>query len=104
MSRRQGTNRPVPVKEVLNGLLKPGDWQILQQRHLIREVWERVVPPALRAQARLLDLKRGELRVSVAASPVMQELQFLQPRLVAEIARVLGPGIVREVRFLPGPD
>ncbi len=101
MSRRQGVTRPVSVQEILDGLLKPGDWQALEQRRLVREVWERVVPGTLKAQARLVDLKRRELWVAVTASPVVQELQFLKPRLLEELAKVLGTGVIREVRFRP---
>ncbi len=99
MAKRQGLNRPVSVREVLDGLLKPGDWQILEQRRLVREVWERVVPANLKAQAHLVDLKRRELRIAVAASPYVQELQFLKPKLLAELEKALGPGVIREVRF-----
>lgn len=99
MARRQGTSRPVAVREVLDGLLRPGDWQVLEQRRLVREVWERVVPATLKAHASLMDLKRRELWVAVAASPFVQELQFLKPKLLAELEKVLGPGVIREVRF-----
>lgn len=101
MASRKTTPRPLPLKEVLEGLIKPGDWQALEQRRLIREVWERVVPPRLRTQAALVDLKRRELVVAVTPGGWMQELHFLKPRLLAELDRALGPGVVREVRCLP---
>jgi len=102
MAKRTGPTRPVSVQEILSDLLKPGDWQGLAQRRLIREVWERVVPVPLRARATLLDLKRRELLVKVSPGPWMQELQFLRPRLLQEWDKALGPGVVREVRFTPG--
>ncbi|MEJ5329281.1 MAG: DUF721 domain-containing protein [Desulfobaccales bacterium] len=101
MAPRKTTPRPLPLREVLEGLIKPGDWQALEQRRLIREVWERVVPPRLQTQATLVDLKRRELVVAITPGPWMQELHFLKPRLLAELDRALGPGVVREVRCLP---
>lgn len=101
MAPRKATLRPLPLREVLEGLIKPGDWQALEQRRVIREVWEQVVPPRLRAQAVLVELRRRELVVAVTPGPWMQELHFVKQRLLAELARTLGPGVVREVRCLP---
>lgn len=99
MAKRQGPPRPVAVREVLDDLLKPGDWHILEQRRLVREVWDRVIPANLKAHAALVDLKRRELWVAAAAAPFLQELLFLKPRLLSEFDKVLGPGVIREVRF-----
>lgn len=101
MAPRKATPKPLPLKEILEGLIRPGDWQALEQRRLIREVWEQVVPPRLRSQAVLVELRRRELVVAVTPGPSMQELHFLKPRLLAELNRALGPGVVREVRCLP---
>lgn len=101
MAARKATPRPLPLREVLEGLIKPGDWQALEQRRVIREVWEQVVPPRLRSQATLVEVRRRELVVAVTPGPWMQELHFLKPRLLAELEQVLGPGVVREVRCLP---
>ncbi len=94
--------RPLAVKDVLQGLLRPGDWQLLEQRRRIREVWERVVPPSLLAHSQLVDLRRRELWVGVSASPWVQELQFLKPRILAQMAKELGSGVVVDVRFTIG--
>ena len=102
MVKRQPQARPVAVKDVLRDLLGPGDRQALEQRQLIRQVWETALPPALRAQTRLTDFRRKELWVEVASSAVSQELQFLKPRLMEELSRALGPGVVTDVRFRVG--
>lgn len=101
MAPRKATPKPLPLKEILEGLIRPGDWQALEQRRLIREVWEQVVPPRLRSQAVLVELRRRELVVAVTPGPWMQELHFVKPKLLAELDRALGPGVVREVRCLP---
>ncbi|MBW1992634.1 MAG: DUF721 domain-containing protein [Deltaproteobacteria bacterium] len=99
MAKRQNLPRPVPVKEVLDKVLRPGDWRSLEQRRQIREAWERAVPAAVLPHTRLAAVRRGELWVEVQASPWIQELQFYKPAILQELARTLGPGIIREVRF-----
>ncbi|MDP3183077.1 MAG: DUF721 domain-containing protein [Desulfobaccales bacterium] len=102
MAKRQVLGRPVAVKEVLKGFLKPGDWDALKMRRQIRRVWEAVVPAQLLAQTRLVDLRRKELWIEVSASPLSQELQFLKPRILQELEKALGPGIIRDLRFTVG--
>ncbi|MBM4285564.1 MAG: DUF721 domain-containing protein [Deltaproteobacteria bacterium] len=102
MSKRQTLKRPVPVREVLAGLIKPGDWQALEQRRRLRAVWEKVVPEPVRSHTRLADFSRRELRVEVSASVWVQELQFLKPKILNAFAEALGKGVVREVRFRLG--
>jgi predicted nucleic acid-binding Zn ribbon protein len=102
MAKRERMDRPASVKELLQRFLKPGDWQSLEQRRLIREVWEKVVPRSLLAHTRLMDVRRRELWVEVSASPWVQELQFLKPKILQELDRILGPGVIREVRFSVG--
>ncbi len=102
MSKRPAMPRPLPVKDVLQGLLTPGDREALAQRQTIRRVWETVVPRALLAQTRLLEVRRKELWVEVAASPLSQELQFLKPRILQALDQSLGPGRITDVRVRLG--
>jgi predicted nucleic acid-binding Zn ribbon protein len=102
MSKRQRLSKPVAVRQVLEGLIRPGEWQSLEQRRRLRAVWEAEVPLSLQAHARLVDFVRRELWVEVSASPWVQELQFLKPRLLESFARALGSGVVRDVRFRVG--
>ena len=91
MAKRPHLRRPVPVQEVVRGILSPGDRDGLELRQQIRRVWEAVVPAGLADQARLVDLRRKELWVEVSASPWAQELQFLKPKILAALDRALGP-------------
>jgi hypothetical protein len=100
-TRGQSSSRPVPVKEVLKEMLH-GDWQGLEARQRIRAVWETTLPPALLTQTRLVDWRRKELWVEVAASAVGQELQFLKPRILKALEQALGPGVIRDLRFMVG--
>ncbi len=102
MTKRQPLNRPVALKEVLQGLLPRGDWDALEQRRQVRRVWEATVPAQLLAQTRLVDLRRKELWIEVSSSPGSQELQFLKPRILEELAKSLGPGVIRDLRFRVG--
>ena len=47
MAKRPHLPRPVPVQEVVRGILSPGDRDSLDLRQQIRRVWEAVVPAAL---------------------------------------------------------
>jgi len=102
MVKRSSLNRPVAVKDVLQDLLNPGDREALELRQRIRRVWEAVVPAAMRDHARLVDLKRQELWVEVSDSVWGGELQFLKPRILDELDRLLGPGKVRDLRLRVG--
>jgi hypothetical protein len=101
MSKRKSA-RPVAVAQVLEGILKPGDWQVLELRQRVRTAWEMAVPGALRAKARLVDLKRHELWVEAGSSALVQELQFLKPKILKALEQALGAGVIREVRFRVG--
>jgi hypothetical protein len=102
MAKRHSLPRPVPVKEVVQKILAPGDREALELRQRIRRVWEAEVPASLLRQSRLLDLCRQELWVEVSTSPVSQELQFLKPKILAALDRALGPGKVKDLRVRVG--
>lgn len=102
MAKRQPLPRPVAVREVLQGLMKPRDWDNLGQRSLIRQVWEAVVPPPLLGHTRLVEVRRRELWVEVSAAAWSQELHFLKPAILLAMAKKLGPGVIEDLRFRIG--
>ncbi|MEW6659572.1 MAG: DUF721 domain-containing protein [Thermodesulfobacteriota bacterium] len=99
MTKRQPLARPLAVREVLLGLMKPLDWENLAQRSLIRQFWEAMVPPEILPHTRLLEVRRRELWVEVSAAAWGQELQFLRPAILGELERALGPGVIRNLRI-----
>jgi hypothetical protein len=101
MTKRK-LERPVALQQVLGDILRPGDWQVLEQRQKVRAAWEKVVPAALREEARLVDLKRRELWVEASSAALVQELQFLKPKILKSLEQALGAGVIREVRFKVG--
>lgn len=102
MAKRQSLPKPVAVREVLKGLMKPLDWDNLELRSRIRQVWEAAVPPAMLPHTRLLQVRRGELWVEVSAAVWGQELQFLRSGILGELAKALGPGVIQDLRFRIG--
>jgi hypothetical protein len=102
MAKRQLLPKPVAVKEVIQGLMKPLDWANLGQRSRIRQVWEKVVPPELLPHTRLLEVRRRELWVEVSAAAWGQELQFLRSGILGELEKALGPGIIEDLRLRIG--
>ena len=102
MAKRQPLPRPVAVREVLQGLMKPLDWENLGQRSRIRQVWEKVLPPEMLPHTRLLEVRRRELWVEVSAAAWGQELKFLGPDILKELQKVLGSGVIQDLRIRVG--
>ncbi len=102
MAKRPRLPRPVAVKDVLQGLLNPGDRDALELRQQIRQVWDDTVPAALREQTRLVDLRRKELWVEVRDPIWGQELQFLRSAILEELVEALGPGKIKDQRIRVG--
>jgi hypothetical protein len=102
MAKRKPLDRPVAVRQVLESVIRPGDWHTLELRQQVRAIWEQAVPERFRAQARLVDLKRHELWVEADSSALLQELQFLKPKILAALEKDLGAGCIRDVRFKVG--
>jgi hypothetical protein len=102
MAKRPRSPRPVPVKEIMQAVLSPGERDALELRQTIRRIWEAVVPAPLLSHTRLVELRRQELWVEVDASSWGQELQFLKPRILEALARTLGPQKVLDLRLRVG--
>lgn len=102
MVKRKPSERPLAVGQVLESVIRPGDWHTLELRQQVRAVWEQAVPERFQAQARLVDLKRHELWVEADSSALVQELRFLKPKILEALEKGLGPGRIREVRFKVG--
>lgn len=94
--------RPVSVGQVLGGIIRPGDWHALELRQRVRTAWEKALPKKYGEQTKLIDLKRHELWVEAGSSALVQELQFLKPKIIEALEKALGPGVIREVRFKVG--
>ncbi|MBM4294938.1 MAG: DUF721 domain-containing protein [Deltaproteobacteria bacterium] len=100
--KRTSLSKPVALKQVVQELLKPGDWDGLEHRRRIRGIWEALLPAHLLGQTRLVEVRRRELWVEVSAPAWTQELQFHKPRVLEELEKSLGRGVIRDIRFTLG--
>ncbi|MCK4600106.1 DUF721 domain-containing protein [Candidatus Bipolaricaulota bacterium] len=71
-----------------------------QQRALL--FWEDVVGERIARLTRAERFTAGTLVVNVTSSTVAQELSFFKERYIERINELLGEGILREIRFVPG--
>lgn len=62
--------------------------------------WPELVGRAVAANARALHVKRGVLTVSVTSSVWATELSMRIPALLDKISEALGPGVVKDIRFV----
>lgn len=102
MTKRANLSEPAPIQEILAKILKPGDLRQLERESRLRQVWDANLSATLRQHTQLVDFSRGTLTVAVAASPWMQELHFLKPRLLAALQRELGERVIKDIRFRLG--
>jgi hypothetical protein len=100
--KRTPLPKPVALKEVVDGLLSPGDREGLEQRRRVRATWEAVLPAHLLSRSRLVEVRRRELWVEVTAPAWTQELQFHKPRILEELEKSLGRGVIKDIRFTLG--
>jgi predicted nucleic acid-binding Zn ribbon protein len=64
------------------------------------EEWAAVVGARIAKHTTAVGFREGVLRVEVEGSAWMQELGFLQRKLIQKINRHLGRDTVREIRFI----
>lgn len=99
MSKRRPSAGPTRVKDILGHWLKPADWRQLELQATLREAWEKSVSPAVVAHTRLVEFKRKVLIVEVATHAWLQELHFLKPKILADMQQLLGPKLLKDLRF-----
>ena len=63
--------------------------------------WPELVGPALAARSTVLDFQEGRLVIEAGSAAVMQELGMRRAALLAEFEERFGPGLVREIAFVP---
>ena len=63
--------------------------------------WPELVGPALAARSAVLDFQDGRLVIEAGSAVVMQELGMRRAALLAEFEAHFGPGLVREIVFVP---
>ncbi|MBM3323467.1 DUF721 domain-containing protein [candidate division WOR-3 bacterium] len=64
--------------------------------------WPECVGAKVAEHTRALYVERESLVVAVDSPAWMTELSFLRPQILAQLAKRTGPGLVRDLRFVPG--
>ena len=83
------------LASVLSGLGLKG--RLKEREALV--LWPDVVGEEIAHRSRALRIKEGVLYVRVDSAAWSQELHFLKATILARFDEVLGPGLVKEIRF-----
>lgn len=94
---------PERLSRTLESLLLSAGLPEVGLRVALARAWERIVGPLLSGRTRPSRVRGGVLSVLVQNHSWAQELQLAKPALLEAIARVLGEGKVRDLRFVVGP-
>ncbi len=86
------------VDKLLKGLGL--DEQLQQYRALI--IWEEVVGPQIAARTRPVRIREGVLEVNVDQPTWMQQLQFMKPKILAQLNAELGKATVKDLYLKRG--
>ena len=69
----------------------------------LAERWPEVVGDAVAGQARLRSMRGDVVTIAVDSGAWATQLRYLHEDLLARIAAIVGPGVVREVRVVVEP-
>lgn len=91
--------KPLPLASLLPDVLKT--WTLDKKTLLwaLRENWPALLGPSLSRQTIPLALQSGTLRIGVKNSVWANELQMMQPEILAKIKKEFPAAEVRELRF-----
>ncbi|HUT55693.1 MAG TPA: DUF721 domain-containing protein [bacterium] len=97
---------PRAVQELVNKILDDWGMARLSREQRVFLVWDEALGSTLARTTRPAAVHHGSLIVAVKNSAWLQELQFMKPEIIKKLNRVLGKGVIREVRFKIGswPD
>ncbi len=88
-----------PFSDLVENLLVKYGLSSVTAQIRLRRRWKEVVGPLLAAKSSPSAFRNGLLTVSVRTHAWVQELQLRKPLLIERIDAVLGPGLVRDIRF-----
>lgn len=94
--------KPKKLGDVLNQVVAKRGYAATQASEELSRAWAEAAGPALAQHTRALGVRRGVLEVLVASSPMMQEAQFQQQRLLAEVQRLLPAARVTAIKLRVG--
>lgn len=100
MPERRGPPRPLGT--LLDQLLKSWGLDRLSREREVFARWAEALGEPLARQIRPVAIHHGCLVIGVRDSVWMQELQFMKSDLKKKLNRVLGRGVIQEIRFKIG--
>jgi len=89
----------VPLKDIMESILKDSKLPFNPDDARIWAVWDEVVGPSISKNAQPLWIKHGRLRVNVTDPIWLQELGFLKQNIKEKLNEKLGRDAVRVIEF-----
>lgn len=90
------------IQEVLKSLLKNWGLDRMDREQKVFLVWQEALGETLWKNTRPVAVHHGTLVIAVRDHAWMQELQFMKDDIIKKLNRVLGPGVIRGIRFKIG--
>lgn len=94
--------RPKTLKTVINRVMAKKGYGQQQANSALADCWKVILPSNMEKQTRLGQIRRGTLEVFVADSGTLQQLSFLQHKLVKQLKLELPTANIRSLRFKLG--
>ncbi|MFA5339527.1 MAG: DUF721 domain-containing protein [Candidatus Omnitrophota bacterium] len=95
-------NRPVAIKDVLDGILKNLGGGKVSQAGAIGAVWAKAAGDAAAKHAKPVDIKEEVLVVHVDSSSWLHRLTMEKAGILAKIKSELGEGPVKDIKLRIG--
>ena len=101
--KRFFANKPKTAKDVMAAVMNRRGYGRVLSLKRYNEVIRTAVGDQLGSFVQVAGLRRGRLDVVVANSSVMQELTFLQQKIMEELAAAIPNETIENIRFRIGP-
>ncbi|MCJ7662791.1 MAG: DUF721 domain-containing protein [Desulfobacterales bacterium] len=101
-SSRQKRAMDFNVKAVVKGALRRLDLDARMKGYAAWGVWEKAVGDTIAQQAQPAFMRGNVLFVKCSSSAWMQQLQFMKGQICEQLNRLLGKGVIKDIRFQMG--
>ncbi len=102
MVRRASQKIPQKLGDILQHILKKQKIPVHFEDQTLRHIWNRAVGPQISAQTSPEHIKRGALRVKVATSVWMHQLQFMKEEILRKFNQYSGRDPIATIHFSLG--
>lgn len=102
MARRGSRNRPQPLSDILQFVLKKQKIPVHFEDKTLRRIWNQAVGPQVSAQTAPMHVKRGALYVKVATSVWMHQLVFLKDEIIVKFNEISNRDPISAIHFSIG--